>query len=186
MELNNNVEENTKELNQVNEVNDKELGDKIEKMVQENNVVKNDVPLDRYGNLAFGNVNRMQRTEPLPEDPKEKAFVFLDLGLRKFCDTLEFNQRVPWTEKEYNIMYGDNSILTKTMEMQKLIDALKQETEIVTVNKKLLETPIDWLEVAPVEDRKFKMTNINTGEIISVDNADVTIKLIDTLSKMGN
>ena len=28
------------------------------------------------------------------------------------------------------------------------------------------------------------MTNKNTGEIISVDNVEVTIKLIETLSKM--
>ena len=145
----------------------------------------NGVGQDRYGNLVFGNVNRNQKTEPLPEDPKERAFVFLDMGLKKFCDTLEFNQRVPWTERESNLMYGDNSILTKTLELQALVDSLKQEKEIVTVRQKMLETSIDWIDVEPVENRKFKMTNKNTGEIMSVDNAEVTIKLIDTLSKMN-
>ena len=81
-------------------------------------------------------------------------------------------------------MYGDNSILSKTLEIQGLVDILKQEKEIVTVRQKMLENPIDWIEVVPVENRKFKMTNKNTGEIISVDNVEVTIKLIETLSKM--
>ena len=104
--------------------------------------------------------------------------------MKNTYDTLEFNQKVPWTEKESNIMYGDNSILSKTLEIQGLVDILKQEKEIVTVRQKMLENPIDWIEVVPVENRKFKMTNKNTGEIISVDNVEVTIKLIETLSKM--
>ena len=178
----NKVEENAMELNQVKETSNNELGDKLEKMVQENNFMVNGV--GQYSNLVFGNVNRSQRTEPLPEDPKERAFVFFDMGIKKFCDTLEFNQRVPWTEKESNIMYGDNSILSKTLEIQGLVDILKQEKEIVTVRQKMLENPIDWIEVVPVENRKFKMTNKNTGEIISIDNVEVTIKLIETLSKM--
>lgn len=181
----NKVEGNAMELNQVKETTNNELGDKLEKMVQENPAVMNGVGQDRYGNLVFGNVNRNQKTEPLPEDPKERAFVFLDMGLKKFCDTLEFNQRVPWTERESNIMYGDDSILTKTLELQALVDSLKQEKEIVTVRQKMLGTSIDWIDVEPVENRKFKMTNRNTGEIMSVDNAEVTIKLIDTLSKMN-
>ena len=64
----NKVQGNAMELNQVKETSNNELGDKLEKMVQENNFMVNGV--GQYSNLVFGNVNRSQRTEPLPEDPK--------------------------------------------------------------------------------------------------------------------
>ncbi len=162
------------EEREINTNDNNELGNKLEKIVQEYD-----------NNSSWSNVNTSQRLETLPEDPKEKAFVFLDKGMERINDTLNYNKRVSWTQTESEIMYGtENSIMTKSMELQELINSLKQEKQTTDVDRKLIESSIDWLEVEKIENGLFQLKDKNSGKIIATNNAEVTIRLIDGFSKI--
>lgn len=138
-----------------------------------------------YSNLAFGNSAQKPKYDPLPEDSKDKALIFLNRGTDLLFRTLDFNQNTNWTEKEYNIMYGSqNSIMIKSMELKELVESLKAEKDISSIQRKLTETAIDWLDITPVGDGLFEMKNRKTGKVISIKNAEITISTIETLAQM--
>ena len=120
--------------------------------------------------------------DPLPEGVKEKALYFLDKGVGTILRTVEYNRNTDWTDNESKLFY---LIEEKTREIIGLRNSLKSEMDGEKIYKRLTEQPVDWIVVSSVGNGLFTIKKKENGEILFTDNAEMTMKMIDTLSKMN-